>query len=606
MPIVTNPIAMDKENATTITTIGNTLLGALVPGYSTIASKTNNVINSSVNKPSSNPSYNQSGIDKIDSSVVGNSSSKGEAASPIYDIIENLYGQFNVNQYLNNLEAFDAYDISDKLFNYPFHLMDSCDIKPKEANVVNLGRQFMEKISAPAKILYMCPGVPIYMPGADKYTKNAVTGLMSGASGVSGEDLANSNYSGKYFDFRSDYPNYMLYVNGLCRALALLMGIGDEIGPDGKTPYKSYMWENYRYSVNQGNAASDADGNSMFSTAPDVGDFTNLDFDILNGTPTTVDESVTPVDETEYDVEISPSVSFNDAKAYLKEVLFGDHQYTQFYLDNNSSFSEEYSNSTMESTIKSKLDEASNKMKEVAFLAQVGGVSSDKFNSVRDEALEGLRSLLDGSGESNIFSRIFSGVSSVLSGAQLIMPQMWESSSHSKSYALSFYLYPPYGDTITVYEEVWVPLMHLMAYTLPRQSYKNPNSVVSPFLIRCFCKGQFSCQMGIVTSMILDKSDTVNANGLPSRIKVTLYIKDLYDEMSMSPANRPGEFINNKGLMDFLSNTAGINLATPTLQYTAKLLAIFMGNKITQAPHNIYNKMINAIRNSTKNIFGSW
>lgn len=563
------------------------------------------------------PSYHGGGGASFSSDVIGNSSAKenNEVSSPIYDIIENLYGEdFNaldyVDSYIKSLADPDPYDISNKLFNYPFHLMPSCDMQP-ESGKVALGRQFLEKISVPAKILYICPGVPLYMPGADKYTKNAITSLLSNKDGVSAGDLLTTNYSGKYFDFRCDYPNYMQYVNGLCRALAVLMGLGDEIGPDGKTHYRNYMWQTYRYTSRDTSVPSDSDGNAIFSTTPDLLDLSNLDIIMKEESEEDIDDEEDNDSELEeenpkFTVEFGPKVIFDDAKKYLNEVLFSDDQYTQFYLDNNSSFSEEFSNATMESTIKSKIDTASNALKEVAFLAQVGGVSSQKFTDTRDEAINKLTEYLDGDGEGSIFSRIFNGVSSILSGAQLIMPQLWESSSHSKSYSLTFFLYPPYGDDITVYEEVWVPLMHLLAYVLPRQAYKNPNSVVSPFLLRCFCKGQFSCQMGIVSSMVIDKSESVNPNGLPSRIKVTMYIKDLYDEMSMSPANRPGEFVSNQGLMDFLCNTAGMNLATPRVQTTAKLLTLFMKNNITGIPYNVCEKFLNKIRNSAKNITGAW
>ena len=548
--------------------------------------------------------------------VIGNSSAKenNEVSSPIYDIIENLYGDnniFNVKEYTESLVVGpDPYDISTKLFNYPFHLMPSCDMQPESGRVA-LGRQFLEKISNPAKILYICPGTPLYMPGADKVTKTAVTGLLSNSNGISAGDLLSTNYSGKYFDFKCDYPNYMQYVNGLCRALAVLMGIGDIEGPDGQTKYKNYMWQSYRYTSRDTSVKSDSDNETIFSNAPDLSDLSNLNITKSEEDEEGETEEDEEGDEQEeenpkYTVELGPPVNFDDGVNYLKQVMFSDDQYTQFYLDNNSSFSEEFSNATMESTIKSKIDTASNALKEVAFLAQVGGVSSQKFTDTRDEAINKLTEYLDGDGEGSIFSRIFNGVSSILSGAQLVMPQLWESSSHSKSYSLTFFLYPPYGDDITVYEEVWVPLMHLLAYVLPRQAYKNPNSVVSPFLLRCFCKGQFSCQMGIVSSMVIDKSESVNPNGLPSRIKVTMYIKDLYDEMSMSPANRPGEFVSNKGLMDFLCNTAGMNLATPTVQTTAKLISIFMLNSFKNKPHDICEKVLNKIRNSAKNITGAW
>lgn len=111
------------------------------------------------------------------------------------------------------------------------------------------------------------------------------------------------------------------------------------------------MWENYKYSPISPDVSSDAEGNSIFSTAPDVIDFSNLDFIKEVDVEELEEESEEDEEEEEkpkYTIESRPPVSFENLKKYLIKILFSDDQYTQFYLDNNSSFSEEFSNSTME------------------------------------------------------------------------------------------------------------------------------------------------------------------------------------------------------------------------------------------------------------------
>ena len=516
-------------------------------------------------------------VNKIEETGTAKGNKTGDADyTGYFDVVESEFTADNLKQFFDTNSAYNSYDISSKLFNYPYHFLTSVDMPVNTK--VNLGRKFMENISANARVLYITPGAPSYLPKESKATKKAMTSFLQGKNSTTGDNWAldqirSEGLKGMYFDFRNDYPTYMRYVNGICRALAIYLGIGDEKGPDGKTTLKHYCWENNRYTTNQGNKKV----NSVFTDEVEI---TSSDY-----------------------VNNTNRIDYNDDSILnkIRETLFSDWQYTQYYLDTNSSFSESFSNSTMESSIKSGLSDASKAMKEVAFLANVGGISTSSFNTTIDSALDKLQETF--AKNDGIFSRIIDGATTVISGNQMIFPDMWESSTNSKSYSLSFYLAAPYGDTLTVYLNTWVPLIHLMCYTLPRQTKNSPNAMTSPFLIRAFCRGMFSCKMGIVESMTIDKTESVNVDGLPSRIKVNMYIRDLYNYLAISPSNRPIEFFSNDALMDFLAVTAGINLAEPSMIKTIDLLTTLLTNKVSNIPHNIYTQMINGIRNVTGNLF---
>ena len=146
--------------------------------------------------------------------------------------------------------------------------------------------------------------------------------------------------------------------------------------------------------------------------------------------------------------------------------------------------------------------------------------------------------------------------------------------------------------------------MHLMALCIPKQLGDNPNALGSPFLVKCFCKGVFSCQMGMITSMVVDKTENVNANNLPARIKVTLYLRDLYDEFAISPSNKPFQIFNNVSMLEFLSVTAGLNMGTNNMIQRLGLLNLLVRGSIKDIPGNVYLKFMDNVRNVTRKIFG--
>jgi hypothetical protein len=75
--------------------------------------------------------------------------------------------------------------------------------------------------------------------------------------------------------------------------------------------------------------------------------------------------------------------------------------------------------------------------------------------------------------------------------------------------------------------------------------------------------------MGIISSMTVTKGRTCawNDDGLPTEIDISLDIKDLYSNLSMSSI-RIGNIVqsingvvSNTAYMDFLANMAGLNIA---------------------------------------------
>ena len=107
-------------------------------------------------------------------------------------------------------------------------------------------------------------------------------------------------------------------------------------------------------------------------------------------------------------------------------------------------------------------------------------------------------------------------------------------SSYKKSYSLTFKLTSPYGNIASIFWSIYVPLLHLIALSMPRQN--SLQGYDSPYILKCFSKGWFACDMGIVESIDVKRPEAGHwtIEGLPTQLEITLSIKDLYPTVMMT------------------------------------------------------------------------
>ena len=159
----------------------------------------------------------------------------------------------------------------------------------------------------------------------------------------------------------------------------------------------------------------------------------------------------------------------------------------------------------------------------------------------------------------------------------MIYPEIYKSSNSAMNYNFSVVLTTPYGDPYNYYMDILVPLMHLIGLVAPRMV--TANTVASPYLVQAYLPGQCTCQLGIIQNMTITKnpnSSKVSVNGFPLEVKVTFTIKELYNALSISPANDPASFLFNETLNDYMANLAGLipSVDTYTKQRTASFYAL--------------------------------
>ena len=407
--------------------------------------------------------------------------------------------------------------------------------------VSDIGRIYGEKILKNMPILYITPGTPDFLAGFNEDQQKSLLGaLINGEANDDVKSLIN-NSGGRYYSLKFDYTSYFRYVNTMLRSAAVFLGIGDET-LNGKA-LKEYNW-------------------MLISDDRD------------NGAPAKKQEGV--IQKATKDLT-NAIAGFTGLQGFM-----GQHWGTlAFYADCGDQVDDSFGNSTTQSQLASSINSLSDLAKEMHFL--VGTVGSNMGLEL-DELVGGGESGLTGSlkdatqmvdkaiGSNNIVSNILSKAQTILSGGRLIFPEIWADSSYSKSYSCRMKLVSPSGDKLSVFLNILVPIYHVLALTLPRQSLTAAEGYFSPFLIRAYSKGLFNIDMGIITDLNITKGAEAEwtVDGIPTVAEISFTIKELYNNLSMSVWEQsPIEgsegagslnILSNIAELDYIANSCGVNI----------------------------------------------
>lgn len=477
-----------------------------------------------------------------------------------------------------------------RFFGAPTRFLKSADpdlsVVDYDGNTIEQGRTWTKNIAMEAPLVHFVPGLPTYLKDIDKANKDVLREYVK--EKTSGSEVSESviervtGIEGRYFDFVASYAEYIKYVNALCRTCAIYMGIGDKTVPGTDTKYKYYNYGNWQ------------DPKAMPSTSD--GNF----FDISGG----------QTEEYSGD-DIGKNIVSNAedilgaigglAKEVAKDIVGGNRS-VKMYVDAGSSFSESLSNQTAQSQIAGLFDTGESVMKELGYWAG-GGKAGDLLETAAitmgtaiDKLATGLLSTI-GMGETQL-TNLADYANYIISGSNIVFPEMWQDSSYSKSYNFTVNLVSPYGDSESIFLHEIMPLMFILGLALPRQT--SANSFASPMMVRVVSKGWFSCDMGMIDSISIDKgsSDGWNASGMPMSMKVSIGVKDLYSSMSMAKTSQPGLFFNNNALIEFLAATCGVDTIQPNLSLKIETLVNALLTTVRDIPSNVYNRAIEGLNNT--------
>ena len=162
----------------------------------------------------------------------------------------------------------------------------------------------------------------------------------------------------------------------------------------------------------------------------------------------------------------------------------------------------------------------------------------------------------------------FSEQALVLSGrGRISLPEVFSSSSFSRSFSFDFKFHSPYGDVLSIFENCYIPFLTLLAMTAPRQIGKM--SYTSPFAVRISVKNKIMINYGMIESLSVtrggDSNDWTPA-GYPKTLTVTISVKDLEPNISLPLASRGPlraameAMFPSSGISEYLASIGGLTI----------------------------------------------
>ena len=162
----------------------------------------------------------------------------------------------------------------------------------------------------------------------------------------------------------------------------------------------------------------------------------------------------------------------------------------------------------------------------------------------------------------------FSEQAAVLSGkGRITLPDVFSSSSFSRSFTCSFKFHYPYGDPMGKFENLDIPFLTLLTMSAPRQIGKM--SYTSPFAVRVFVKNKIMINYGMVESLSVTRGGDGNdwgPDGFPKTLTVEMNIKDMEPNISLPLASRGPvrmaleSMFPSCGISEYLATLGGLSL----------------------------------------------
>lgn len=429
-----------------------------------------------------------------------------------------------------------------RVFGMPYQFLASTDIRPDGGN---LGRVFANNILAESPILSILPCKPNYLPSLSTEEKNkVVTAFFDIAGEFTTEAIKTAalkdidKIQTRYFSCDVDHTEYMKYVNLLCRASAVFMGIGANLVPGTETAYQDFDWALYRMS-------------NMFDNSSIAG--TTITGGAINA-------------ETATNIANRAADALANASDTVLSAISTEQYYISFYVTPATSYSESFSNRTEQSAFENLINKGEGMMKELAFLLGSNAIDSSVLtssaNNMTDEMKKELSRFNLTKGD-NVISRLLTDTQTIISGSNIIFPEIYHDSEFSRSYRAEVKLVSPYGNKESIFLNIIVPMMHILGLALPKQT--SVNSYASPTLIKAHINKWFSCEMGIIDSLDIQKGGdgAWSVDGFPTEVTISIGFKDLYSALSMSKTDDITSaymFTQNEALIEYLSVVCGLDL----------------------------------------------
>lgn len=283
-----------------------------------------------------------------------------------------------------------------------------------------------------------------------------------------------------------------------------------------------------------------------------------------------------------------------------------------FYADSFNEASEDFGNDTRESSLVSTINGYSDNIKEINYImnyqnGEIGAAldDNDAFNAARAGIQNTIDTFAKGKG---VLQALLGNSTTILAGGKLVFPELWNDSSFDRSFSINIKLRSPDSDPLSIYLNIIVPFIHLIALTAPRNFLDNSNGYISPFLVRAYFRGIMNIDLGIVTGLSVTRGGEGNwtLDNLPTSVDINLTIKDLYKSMYMADGGLNNKFIGNDGELDYLMNLAGINISAESFKRRATIAGAVYGGQFKSLGARISSHFETEYINLMDKIYGTF
>lgn len=355
----------------------------------------------------------------------------------------------------------------------------------------------------------------------------------------------------KYYDFKSAMPLYYRCVNSMIQHLAVNMGLTqDNFLLFGMNPTTQSGESLDNTLLEKASNAANANLGSSTNGLPDI--FKKYGFDIYAimlakyqyGNGGTLGTNLATIAENNSDYSLlnnptdttttAPTTATTTSKSFTSDFissfmgqLYDASLYIGFRVEKGIDTSETFTNETGESNIAQEVNSRISSIRSTEFSLGEGNITGAISSVVKaiGNVLSGIADVAD-----------LGGVKSILAGSGFIdFPDVWKSSSFSKSYSFNMHLRSPYGDPVSILQNLYIPLSLLYGGAMPRAI--GQAAYTAPFLCRAYCKGMFAVPLGMITNITVKRGADQfgwNTARLPTCVDVSFEIKDLSPAMYMA------------------------------------------------------------------------
>jgi hypothetical protein len=234
-------------------------------------------------------------------------------------------------------------------------------------------------------------------------------------------------------------------------------------------------------------------------------------------------------------------------------------QFATFRVNHTGDIGESFSNSAGESQIASKINGMSSGARSGRFSFADGNISDGAVGALVGGVLNSAKEFVGGVGE----SLGVSGLGALMGNAFVDIPQVWQNSTADlpKS-TYTMHLRTPYGNKMSRFMNLYVPLSMILAGALPKSTGKH--SYDSPFLVEIFDKGRQQVRLGVIDSLQITRgvgNVGWTRNQEPLGIDVTFSVLDLSSILHMPMNASPGIFDEDNAYTDYLAVLGSLSLA---------------------------------------------